>query len=1572
MDKQNTNTPTTPLPELSKTDWTALYNKVSQTNKANRFINYRYNVKDSTVTTSWAGCVGTDEDGKPIIQPDIGICGSGNDPTNNSNPCKVDANMHSPETCKLTVGMLDADKKFKRYQSGASVYKPGLPYTVYYGSMRGNYDLFFADAKVWFTGISTNMLGLNMATNGQITANVNSFGGGYTGGGYPGPGTPEGSKAFTIEWFGYFRAPKAGDYIFQINSDDASLLYIDNAAMAPSYYGSGRNVFIDNGGGHGMINLQNTYKANDSTTYHPIRIRYEEGWGGYEFEFKILDSQNQDITANSIFYKDSASSTFYSLVRNKENQNMYDCYMTNNADTVSKTSTGKRFKYEILKRFGTVNVDGKEIQSSASWYAAVGDDGTIQLYDAAKSGQSIDFNGTQARDGNHPDFLARLNGPLSQKDVSYWIQGDGNMRGDSALAGGNAYIFLSWQNWLGYNENPGPYTTTNNKLAQGAFYANQFDYTYNQQNPFKRRNIIVHKNNPYNEPKMNYHIISDGGNYKFRMSEQGELRLIYAVRACGDANSNGINISYTENTDTFSFYNVNADPRLNKSFYYDSSDNSLSYIDRKTYSQLYVTNKDGSDYSSYESIYLPKEITDAKSNSSIKTGYTKKQCQEVCNSNENCNYYYYQSKSDGSNSQCYIDNGTHPFSFTPSTDPSGGDSKWIKDNPGSLNIKEKTILVTPSMLTSADGTNPNVIQTDYGMYQGAKMNFQPYAFYNKVKPDQPYANDELRSVVVDELNYYYNGGNGMGNFNGGYDPNNVTQVAVPAGEVKDPPPPPPKTVSTFVGEGSSIKEGLQASDMSTTDVNQTDNSPVVDNSVAMPDGFGAPNLASSDNSIESVGPDGEKITSTTNKNPWSTYLPPLSSVIVASNSNKNVSFYNAIINMIQNVVIHLPMYGIESDNGAPCVKNRGYYGKNYESDGTCPNKYKIAFTQADRDDPRYSNLEKIKGGSKWHAYVIGDTTNFIQNDDKVQFSEKTLQFHNPCQWLQIKDPISWPKNYLTFSFYFKLSPAPNKNDLQGNPNGCPRVFDFSNGQKDYIFAYFRYQRGTMNLGFGCLGYDVYRRGNAGANDSGICYEDYFEGVDDDKWHFCEWRLFVVGGIPSPNPKNKTVGMQMIWQLALHTLENNGSITAQYFTIFDSTFSNYRDERDKRNHPERSIYIDPMDGSAFTASSWRPHPYDPNAYITRNPNDKTTNLDYVNVQTRFQTRDYVGGLDNICIVQNIAEHGLILHSKNDDNKYKLHPFKYNTCRARLSFPYVPTSENYIACSSFFKPERNWYWDLFFSNKCCIRDFKMIVDQPTIWPETQVPGSFNWCYFNKFHEWMQNTKNTKPLDKWPATAWNIQQMWMHQPIVEDGDSGVFTGCTLPKKFLSPNSPVDPTQITRYNPLITNNMANFIYSQIIYPGELANKMSLRPYLQNMSNIEPFQNMEGFTDKGMMETSDLKDSNGNPNLRAMTAVTDKFLEKTNSYKTKLSDTSRDTILLKNYLKDYDTVYNSVNDANNDFYDFSGNNMLYYNNKDIPSLRDTKIADNQQFIMQHNTINIIGTITCATMILAAIILARQ
>jgi hypothetical protein len=176
-------------------------------------------------------------------------------------------------------------------------------------------------------------------------------------------------------------------------------------------------------------------------------------------------------------------------------------------------------------------------------------------------------------------------------------------------------------------------------------------------------------------------------------------------------------------------------------------------------------------------------------------------------------------------------------------------------------------------------------------------------------------------------------------------------------------------------------------------------------------------------------------------------------------------------------------------------------------------------------------------------------------------------------------------------------------------------------------------------------------------------------------------------------------------------------------------------------------------------------------------------------------------------------------------------------------------------------------------------------------------------------------------------------------------------------------------KYNAKVSNNVANFIYSQIIYKDSSSRQM-LKPELRTMATynpngVESFSNIEGFSGNSKYTLIEGLSQN------ELNAIATNINLNTIDYENSLENVSANTRDLQNYIINRRGKQVQIETTKDDFYDFSGN-LLYYNNKDIPSLRDTRISDNQEFIIQQNTVYIIGTITCATMIIAAIILGRQ
>ena len=130
---------------------------------------------------------------------------------------------------------------------------------------------YFADDPsvftIWlpkYTGTSSNMSSINAATGGIVPGNSS-----WT--------------TYSVEWFGYFLPPSSGSYTFYTTSDDASYVWIDNAAL--SGY-STANALVNNGGIHSVVEKSGTIYLNGGT-YYPIRSQFGQNFGGdgYTFSF---------------------------------------------------------------------------------------------------------------------------------------------------------------------------------------------------------------------------------------------------------------------------------------------------------------------------------------------------------------------------------------------------------------------------------------------------------------------------------------------------------------------------------------------------------------------------------------------------------------------------------------------------------------------------------------------------------------------------------------------------------------------------------------------------------------------------------------------------------------------------------------------------------------------------------------------------------------------------------------------------------------------------------------------------------------------------------------------------------------------------------------------------------------------------------------------------------------------------------------------------------------------------------------------------------------------------------------
>lgn len=88
--------------------------------------------------------------------------------------------------------------------------------------------------------------------------------------------------SFSVEWEGYILIVESGDYTFGINSDDGSLLYIDN------------KLLVDNGGMHGSQYVSRP--INLTKGYHQLKLIFQDFGGGAVMElYWEIPGQTKEI-----------------------------------------------------------------------------------------------------------------------------------------------------------------------------------------------------------------------------------------------------------------------------------------------------------------------------------------------------------------------------------------------------------------------------------------------------------------------------------------------------------------------------------------------------------------------------------------------------------------------------------------------------------------------------------------------------------------------------------------------------------------------------------------------------------------------------------------------------------------------------------------------------------------------------------------------------------------------------------------------------------------------------------------------------------------------------------------------------------------------------------------------------------------------------------------------------------------------------------------------------------------------------------------------------------------------------
>jgi hypothetical protein len=156
----------------------------------------------------------------------------------------IDNNLHTRDSCKLNASILFSDLKFKERQmldNGLILKKSGLSFKIANG--------YYADDPSYFLNSSNNLTITESSTNATKFYSIqdSTVGSSLI-------NTINGGNTYSVEWFGYVIPDFTGNWVFGINSDDASYLWLGENAINDYNIA---NALVKNGGLHGMQYIQN-------------------------------------------------------------------------------------------------------------------------------------------------------------------------------------------------------------------------------------------------------------------------------------------------------------------------------------------------------------------------------------------------------------------------------------------------------------------------------------------------------------------------------------------------------------------------------------------------------------------------------------------------------------------------------------------------------------------------------------------------------------------------------------------------------------------------------------------------------------------------------------------------------------------------------------------------------------------------------------------------------------------------------------------------------------------------------------------------------------------------------------------------------------------------------------------------------------------------------------------------------------------------------------------------------------------------------------------------------------------
>jgi hypothetical protein len=160
------------------------------------------------------------------------------------------------------------------------------------------------------------------------------------------------------------------------------------------------------------------------------------------------------------------------------------------------------------------------------------------------------------------------------------------------------------------------------------------------------------------------------------------------------------------------------------------------------------------------------------------------------------------------------------------------------------------------------------------------------------------------------------------------------------------------------------------------------------------------------------------------------------------------------------------------------------------------------------------------------------------------------------------------------------------------------------------------------------------------------------------------------------------------------------------------------------------------------------------------------------------------------------------------------------------------------------------------------------------------------------------------------------------------------------------------------LTNSARDILFNNTLYNSSGSWKDNNGAWKNTGTYLEGFTN----TPQPIKYTSALGDTTDLANTSLQNEkIYAKMQKQINSNYNTLADKD-----IPKYLKTRDIMMNNNN------YDYKGNVLLYYNTKPIPNVRQQNINDTKDGYQMQNSLYILGTLTAATLLVFAIIIARE